>query len=162
VKSQEGSSLVEFALIFLVLMTMILGIIDFCRAAYAYHFVSNAAREATRWAAVNGETCGGDGSCNGTAPMNSGPASDTDIQTYVTNLIPPGIDSTKVTTTPTWPVQANGPTICSAAVGGLGPYKNYPGCTVEVQVSYAFSFIFPLVRTGTLTLSSSSEMVIVH
>ena len=50
-KSEEGSSLVEFALIFLVIMTMILGIIDFCRAAYSYHFVSEAAREATRWAA---------------------------------------------------------------------------------------------------------------
>ena len=56
-KSEEGSSLVEFALIFLVLMTMMLGIIDFCRAAYAYHFVSNAAREATRYAAVRGSTC---------------------------------------------------------------------------------------------------------
>lgn len=154
----------EFALIVLVLMTMILGIIDFCRAAYTYHFVSEAAREATRWAAVNGATCGpppaGDNSCNGTAPMNNGPASPTDIQTYVTNLTPPGIDSTKITTTATWPVQANGPTVCSTT-------ENSPGCTVEVTVSYSFSFIFPLVykvfsSNGTITLSSTSEMIIVH
>jgi Flp pilus assembly protein TadG len=159
-KDEEGSSLVEFALIFLVMMAMMLGIIDFCRAAYSYHFVSEAAREATRWAAVNGATCSGDNSCNGTAPMNSGPASGKDIQTYVTNLTPPGIDSTKITTTPTWPVQANGPTICSTTA-------NAPGCTVEVQVSYSFSFLFPPVykvfsSTGTITLASSSEMVIVH
>jgi Flp pilus assembly protein TadG len=159
-KSEEGSSLVEFALIFLTMMAMILGIIDFCRAAYSYHFVSEAAREATRWAAVNGATCSGDGSCNGTAPMNNGTASDTDIQTYVTNLTPQGIDSTKITTTATWPVQANGPTVCSTT-------PKSPGCTVKVTVSYAFRFISPLVykafsSTGTLTLSSSSEMIIVH
>jgi Flp pilus assembly protein TadG len=155
---------VEFALILLVLITMILGIIDFCRAAYSYHFVSEAAREATRWAAVNGATCGpppaGDNSCNGTAPMNNGPAFQTDIQTYVTNLTPPGIDSNKITTTASWPVQANGPTVCSTT-------KNSPGCTVEVTVSCSFSFIFPLVykvfsSNGTITLSSTSEMIIVH
>lgn len=159
-KDEEGSNLVEFALILLVMMAMILGIIDFCRVAYSYHFVSEAAREATRWAAVNGSTCASDGSCNGTSPMNSGPASGTDIQTYVTNLTPPGIDSSKITTTPTWPVQANGPTACSATA-------NAPGCTVEVKVSYTFPFLFPLVykvfsSTGTITLSSSSEMIIVH
>jgi Flp pilus assembly protein TadG len=159
-KEEEGSSIVEFALIFLVMMAMMLGIIDFCRVAYSYHFVSEAAREATRWAAVNGATCAGDGSCNGTAPMNNGTASDTDIQTYVTNLTPPGIDSTKITATATWPVQANGPTVCSTT-------PKSPGCTVKVAVSYTFSFIFPLVykafsSTGTITLSSSSEMVIVH
>jgi hypothetical protein len=54
------------------------------------------------------------------------------------------------------------PLICSQAVGGVGPFDNYPGCTVEVQVSYKFNFIFPLVRTTPVTLSSSSEMVIVH
>jgi Flp pilus assembly protein TadG len=162
-KSEEASSLVEFAFIFLVMMTMILGIIDFCRTAYSYHFVSEAAREATRWAAVNGETCAGDGSCNGTAPMNNGPATQADIQTYVTNLTPPGIDSTKITTTANWcPKGANCPTTCTTP----GPANN-PGCTVEVKVSYTFSFLFPLVykafsSTGTITLSSTSEMIIVH
>jgi Flp pilus assembly protein TadG len=156
--SEKGSSIVEFAFIVVVLMMMILGIIDFCRAAYSYHFVSEAAREASRWAAVNGETCAGDGSCNGTAPMNNGPATQTDIQTYVTNLTPPGIDSTKITTTANWcPKGANCPATCTTP----GPANN-PGCTVEVKVSYTFSFIFPLVRTGTLTLSSTSEMIIVH
>lgn len=155
-KDEEGSSLVEFALIFLVMITMMLGIIDFCRAAYSYHFVSEAAREATRYAAVRGSTCNSDSSCSQATP-DTGPATpaNTVVQDYVTSITPPGIDSTKVTTTPTWPVVANGPTVCSTTV-------NAPGCTVEVQVSYAFNFVFPLVRTGALTLSSSSEMIIVH
>ena len=95
--------------------------------------------------------------------MNNGPATKADIQTYVTNLTPPGIDSTKVTATTTWcPTGANCPTTCSTP----GPANN-PGCTVEVKVSYTFSFLFPLVykafsSTGTITLSSTSEMIIVH
>lgn len=158
----------EFALIFLVMMAMMLGIIDFCRAAYSYHFVSEAAREATRWAAVNGSSCSGDNSCNGTSPMNNGPASATDIQTYVTNLAPPGIDSSStgcggsgcLATSASWTPVANGPTVCSTT-------PKAPGCTVEVTVSYTFSFLFPLVYkpfapSGTITLSSSSEMIISH
>lgn len=153
----------EFALIVLLLMTMMLGIIDFCRAAYAYHFASNAAREATRYAAVRGSTCNVDSSCSQATP-DTGPAAsgNTVVQDYVTSITPPGIDSTKITTTPTWPVQANSPTSCSTS-----GHENDPGCTVQVTVSYQFSFISPLVykvfsSTGTVTLSSTSEMIIVH
>ena len=148
----------EFALIALVLLAMILGIIDFCRAAYTYHFVSNAAREATRYAAVRGYTCNDDSSCSQATP-DTGPATpvNTVVQDYVASIAPPGIDSTQITTTPTWPVQANSPTSCSTA-----GHENDPGCTVQVTVSYNFSFVSPLVRTGTLTLSSTSEMIIVH
>jgi Flp pilus assembly protein TadG len=166
---EQGSNLVEFALIILVLMTMMLGIIDFCRAAYAYHFVSNAAREATRYAAVRGSTCNADSSCSQATP-DTGPAApgNTVIQDYVNSIVSAGLDPKQVTTTPNWPVQANSPAICNTAVTGIGPATaNYPGCTVEVTVSYNFSFIFPLVykpfsSTGTITLSSTSEMVIVH
>src|SRR5690348_7145449 len=69
-RGEKGSTLVEFALVFMLLMTMMLGIVNFGRALYAYHFVSNAARSATRWAAVNGNTCTNDGSC--TAPISCG------------------------------------------------------------------------------------------
>jgi len=173
-RGEEGSGLVEYALIFILFVTMLLGIMDFCRMLYAYHFVSNAAREATRWASVNGSTCQDDSSCNGTSPMNSGPASLTDVQSYVNALaVPAGINTSSgcgstgnsscLTTTPTWnPAGSNGPTICSTAVNGSGPTPNYPGCTVDVQVSYSFNFLFPLVHISPVTLSSTSEMVIVH
>jgi Flp pilus assembly protein TadG len=153
-KGEAGTGLVEYAFICIIFMTMIFGIIDFSRALYSYHFVSNVAREATRWAAVNGSSCAGDASCNGTAPMNNGPASQSDIQTYVTNHSPLGIDSAKLTTTVTW-LSLNGPANCSAA-------NPAPGCTVKVQVSYVFSFVTPLVYNKPLTLSSASEMIIAH
>jgi len=46
---RRGDSLVEFALIVSVLMTIIIGIIDFGRAVYAYSVVANAAREGARY-----------------------------------------------------------------------------------------------------------------
>lgn len=183
-KTERGSTLVEFALIVMVLMAMILGIIEFSRALYAYHFVNNAAKTATRWAAVNGYTCGQDGSCtygpNGTSSIQAyitdceGLASGcgaqaTDIQAYVKNLVPMGINRKGVTTTVSWPVQSAtsddpSPAICSNAVGGLSTaaIPNYPGCTVEVAVTYKFNFIFPFIHSGPITMSSSSEMVISH
>jgi Flp pilus assembly protein TadG len=164
-KAEQGSALVEYALVLIIFMTMLFGIIDFGRALYAYHFVSNAARDATRWAAVNGNDCTIDSSCNGIGGMNSGPASSTDVQNYVKALaIPAGINTSStgcggsacLTTTPTWnPAGSNGPATCSA-------FNNNPGCTVEVQVSYNFSFLFPLVYKNSITLSSTSEMVIAH
>ncbi len=85
---EDGSTLVEFAFVFMILVTMILGISGFTRALYVYHFVSGAARQATHWAAVNGANCGalGDNSCNGTGGMNSGPASGMDVQNYVSSM----------------------------------------------------------------------------
>jgi Flp pilus assembly protein TadG len=144
-KEEGGNNLIEYALVFMVFISMVLGIVDFSRALYSYHFLSNASREATRWAAVRGSTCGNDGSC-------AAPASSSDIQTYVTNITPPGLDSANLTTTPSWP--GTGPTCLGAA--------NSPGCTVEVQVSYNFNFVVPFIHTSPLTLSSSSEMIIVH
>jgi Flp pilus assembly protein TadG len=154
-KRQRGAALLEYAFVVVVFLTLIFGIGGFGHALYAYHFVSNAAREGSRWASVRGKTCTDDGTC-------AAPATTADIQNYVKTIIPQGIDSTKVTITPSWPAQANSPQICSAAVGGLGPFNNYPGCTVEVKVQYTFNMIFPLVSSGPLTFTSTSDVIIVH
>ena len=54
---QRGSSLVEQSFVIVFLLTMMLGIIDCGRALYTYHFVSNVARAASRWASVRSSTC---------------------------------------------------------------------------------------------------------
>jgi len=174
-KRDEGSTLVEFALVFMLLMTMMLGIVDFGRALYTYHFVSNAARTAARWAIVNGNSCTNDGSCTAPVSCSSGSctpctsgcaaASTADVQNYVTMLAQVANINTSSTgcggsaclvTTPTWnPAGSNGPTICSTT-------NNAQGCTVEVQVSYNFNFLVPFVHRGTVTMSSTSEMIIAH
>jgi Flp pilus assembly protein TadG len=158
-KGEDGNNLIEYALVFMLFMSMLLGIVDFSRALYSYHFLSDAAREATRWAAVNGAACGapsssnpaGDNSCNGVGGMNNGTASESDIQAYVTNITPPGVDTTKLTTTASWP-----------GTGAVCAVPKNPGCPVDVQVSYQFTFVVPFIRTTPLTLSSSSEMIILH
>jgi len=144
-KGEKGTTPIEYAFIFILYLTMLFAICGFAFALYAYHFVSHAAKSATRWAAVNGFTCTNDLSC-------TAPATQTDIQNYVAQITPPGINSNNLTVTASWPSTTP---ICAAQ-------NNQPGCTVEVQVSYNYNFILPLVTSKALTLSSTSEMIIAH
>lgn len=146
--------MVEFALGVVLLFVLLFGITDFGRALYAYHFLSNAARDATRYAAVRGHSCDLDNSCS-IADPDAGPAdgSNSVVQDYVTSIAPPGIDPAKITTTPTWP--GNGTAACTSV-------PNDPGCPVQVQISYKFKFLTPIVRSRSIELSSSSEMIISH
>jgi len=152
-KGGDGNNLIEYALVFMFFMSMVLGIVDFSRALYTYHFLSNVAREATRYAAVRGSTCNDDSSCSAATP-DTGPAApgNTVIQDYVKTIVPPGVNPNPpdLTTTPSWPG--------TGACAGL----NNPGCPVEVQVSYQFHFVVPFIRSTPLKISSSSEMIIVH
>jgi len=172
-KRASGATIVEFALVFIILITMLFGIAEFGHMLYAYHFVNHAAKEAARWAMVNGATCNNDapfssnglGSCTAPVTCSAGGCSTcssgcatakiADISNYVQMITPQGIDTTKVTVTPTWPGTS---TFCIASAG------KGPSCPVEVQVSYSYNFLFPLinVKTGPVTLSSTSEMVIAH
>ncbi len=171
---QKGNSLVEYALVFMFFMALVFGIVDFGRALYTYHLLSTSAKQATRWAAVNGATCNNDGSCDGKGWMNNGPATATDIATFVQAHAPVGVDSSKIVVSSNvsniWPdsgqpLPANctdgavGP-VCECYSTSFGTY-NSQGCPVQVTVSYPFSFLFPFVG-GTITMSSSSELVIVH
>ncbi len=163
---QTGSTLVEFALVSFLLLTMMLGITEFSRAVYAYHFVSNAAREASRYAAVRGSTCKNDtdgiASCWNDSHC-ADYATSACIGSYVSSIAPNGINSSStgcggsgcLSTSVTWPVQSTSPTLC-------GTTYNYPGCTVHVQVSYDFQFLFPFVSRNGITLSSTSDMIIAH
>jgi Flp pilus assembly protein TadG len=139
-KDERGTELVEYAIVLTLLLMALFGLIDFGRALYAYHFVSEAAREGTRFAMVRGTACQSPG-C---------PAGPTDIQNYVMN-VPAGIDAAQLTVTPTW--NPSGSATCT------GP-QNAPGCVVEVQVSYNFKFMLPFLPWSTVVMQSSSQMII--
>lgn len=145
---QRGSSLVEQSFIIVFLLAMILGIIDFGRALYTYHFVSNVAREATRWASVrSGKHCGVLSGC---------PASNASIQTtYEANMSTMGLDPSKITFTTTYAAPPSvGATSCPAV-------NNLPGCMVHVDVKYDYTFLFaPFIAAPPVTMTSSSEMLI--
>jgi Flp pilus assembly protein TadG len=150
---ERGTELVETAFSLFVFLLLLLGIMDFGRAVYEYHFVSSAARQAARWASVRGSTCTGlTGGC---------PASAADVQTYVRNTLASGgsagYDAGKITATTTWP--KNTPN-CPASGA-----SNAPLCDVQVVVSYNFAFILlprKLIASlpGTFTMSSTSDMII--
>jgi Flp pilus assembly protein TadG len=132
--SDAGSTVVEFALSIIILMTLFLGIMEFSRALYTDHFVSNAAREASRYAMVRGADC--------TSWGNACPATAADIQSYVRSITPDGINPSAVTVTTTWIP------------------NNSPGNLVKVNVQYNFMFDLPLLPSGTMHMASDSEMVI--
>jgi len=144
--------------------------------------VNNIAKEAARWAAVNSYNCGapplGDNSCTGTWPMNNRPAQLSDVDLFVKNHTPPGIDTTKIDTSGCGLAGSPGITCADSTpdhciTGNVNFVAvNSAGCTVQVRVAYAMTFIFPLLPKTTATtapctkpgfcLSSESEIIIAH
>jgi Flp pilus assembly protein TadG len=53
---QRGSTIVEFALVFLIFLTFMLAIVDFSRMLYTWNAASEAARAGARYAAVCDDT----------------------------------------------------------------------------------------------------------
>ena len=139
-RRQRGAALVEYAFVFIILFSLIFGISGFGHALYVYHAVNHAAKEGTRWAAVNGYLCGtntgGDGTCDGTNGMNNGPATQTDIVNHVTASLPASIDASKAVINAQFLAPSGSPPACTAKVGTLPAAEaNYPGCTVQDRKS---------------------------
>lgn len=87
-RRQSGNALVEFGVVSTLLFSFTFGIVDFGRALYTYHYVSNAAREGARYAMVRGST-------------SASPATQNSISDYLKNT-PLGIDPARMTVTATF------------------------------------------------------------
>ena len=149
---ERGSSLLEQSFILVFLLTMMFGIIDCGRALYTYHFVSNAAREASRWASVRSQSC--DPSALSDCPVHT---SGDNLQTaFKTNLSNMGLDPSRVTFTTSWVVPPGvGANSCPTA------NFNKVGCMVHVDVVYNYTFLFaPFISAPPIRMASSSEMLI--
>lgn len=121
-----------------VLLTLLIGIVDFGRALYTYAFVAQLARQGARWAMVRGSRCTLLDHCN---------AQSGDVQTYVKSLSVGATGANGITATASW--------------GGCAPGStgNDPGCFVTVTVRYTFAFLLPWFPAS-IPMSSSSEMEI--
>src|SRR5947208_16945864 len=53
-RGQRGSAIVEFTLVALMFFTLVLGLVEFGRALFAYSTIASAAREGVRYATVHG------------------------------------------------------------------------------------------------------------
>jgi Flp pilus assembly protein TadG len=137
-RAEAGSSIVEFALASIILFSLVFGVMAICFALYSYNVVSEAAREATRYAIVRGSACKTLSNCSIDQPG---------LQTYVQGLGFPLINinspSPALTATASWP---NG-------------NKN-PGSPVQVTVTYTFPLGIPFMPSRALTMSSTSQMII--
>lgn len=135
---EAGSALVEFALATVIILTVLFGIIDMGRAAYAYHWVSNAPRTATRYAMVRGTSCSpvlsGCVSCGSShnPPVNG--TCQSDIENYIKSNAD-GIDTSQLTVT----------TRCDVGASAFQPLPCSPGQGVIVRVVYTFSFVSPFI-----------------
>ena len=104
-RSEEGSAILETAMSIIIMLVFIFGVMETGFALYSYHFISEAAREGTRYAIVRGSTAGA--AC---ASYNSAAckASTTDVTNYVKNLGFPGINPSDLTVNPVWSVYPKG------------------------------------------------------
>jgi Flp pilus assembly protein TadG len=87
-RHKRGQALVEFSLIAAPALMLIFALMNCALAVFDYNFVSFAAREATRYAAVRGSSSGS-------------AASTTDIRNFVVAQAI-GLDTSKITVSTTW------------------------------------------------------------
>jgi len=153
-RCDEGATIVATALASVILTTLFIGIFDMSLALYNYHFVADAAREATRYAIVRGSA-----SCTNSPNMTNCNATSAQIQTYVQNLGYPYASSLTVTTTWLTAVSSGSPatTTWTACTSGI---CNAPGNLVNIVVTEAFPLNIPFCTKTTINLSSTSQMAI--
>jgi Flp pilus assembly protein TadG len=143
-RALPGQNLVEFAAASLILISLILGTMEFGWAFYVKNQIVNAAREGARWAAVHGNGCytnAWNQTCSQPVTASSIQAQ---VQSYVqSKVVIPNPNSVQVTV--------------SAPDGD--PLD--PGKHVQVQVQYSFT---PLVgfaiRVPTISMQATSTMIV--
>jgi Flp pilus assembly protein TadG len=135
----RGQTYVEFLMVVLPTLLIIFGVVSFAMTIYTYSFLSNAARDAVRYAIVHGA-------------KSTSPATSDAIQTFVRNEAQ-GLSQSSITVSSCWNPQAP-PNQCPGPTG-----NNAPGKAVSVTVSYSFHPLYPFAKV-TLPLSSSAQMLI--
>jgi Flp pilus assembly protein TadG len=135
----RGQTYAEFMMVVLPTLSLIFGVVSFGMIIYTYSFLSNAARDAVRYAIVHGS-------------KSTSPATSDSIQTFVRSEAK-GINPGSITVTSCWNPQAP-PNQCQSPTG-----NNAPGNVVSVSVAYSYHPFYPF-NNVTLPLSSSAQMVI--
>jgi Flp pilus assembly protein TadG len=157
VKDDEGGSLIEMALCCIVLMPMLFGVIQFSMALYAFHFVSDAAREGSRYAMVRGSL-----SCNNTPNLDnacstSSGATSANIATWVNSLGYPLAGKLSVSTSwYSYSADVNG----HATWALCASQCSLPGNQVKVTVTDNFPLAIPYWKSLSIPIKSSSTMMI--
>ncbi|MGH7780066.1 MAG: TadE family protein [Candidatus Binataceae bacterium] len=124
-----GQAATEFAIVGAVLLTLLLGMIEFSGAMYAYDFVSYAAGETARYAMVRGST-------------STSPAQLSDLQSYAQGLAS-GLALSKLAVSAAWTPNNKPGSLVKVTVqynfqfaGGLLPSATFPFTdTVQMRIA---------------------------
>ena len=135
---QSGQSLVEFAISFSILITLVFAFIEVCLAFYTYGMISETARESTRYAALHGSTCT-------TAASASCTASASTVNTYAAQLGYPNLAGGAMTVSTTFP-----------------DGNQAPGSHVTVTVNYVFPITLAFVPRNAISMATASTMTILQ
>lgn len=163
VHNDEGGTLVEMAIVCSLLLFMLFGIVEVSIGLYTYHYLSDAARDGSRWAMVRGFN-----SCTNTPSLATsaaegtytcpGGATQADISTHVKGLGFWKNDKNMTVTAKWYTPSASTPvswSLCSTAPCEL------PGYLVKVEVQYNIPLIVPWWhKSGPVAIQSTSQMVI--
>lgn len=154
-RNEEGSNLTETAIGMMVFLSVFFGIIQCSFAIYSYNWVSEAAREGTRWAMVRGANCNND---LGSTFCTSGGATSDQITSYVKGLAYPGLNKSNITVNTNWYT----PSTTTPRTWSLCTTSpcNQPGYQVQVLVNYQFPMGIPFWKKVTLNMQGTSAMVI--
>jgi Flp pilus assembly protein TadG len=135
-REEEGSSLIEFAIVSSGMMLFVLVLMQLCIALYSYGMITEVARETTRWAATRGSTCE-------TSASTSCTATTATITSYAKGLGYPNVGGGTMLVTPIFS-------------------PNTPGSTVTVTITYTVPVTLPLVPKNSISLKTSSKMTILQ
>lgn len=143
--SEDGGTLIEFALVLSAMMTFVMVVMQLCIAFYSFGMITECAREATRWAITRGATCQ-------TASLTSCTTTTTAISTYAKGLGYPNIGGGTMNVTTTFPDTYNSIANCETP----------SVCRVMVTITYTVPIKLPLVPKNAISLSTSSKMYFVQ
>ena len=169
-REERGAMIIEFAVAASVYLSLYFGILELCMALYSYNFVSEAAREGTRYTAVRGsQSCTISSTfpnCN-LLPTNITSSTNNPVLTYINSQHYPALNSNNLSAAVTWwePVQdVNGhtswTTACTGAKDGSGIPCNVKGNMVKVVVNYNFPLYIPFWKNASVPVTSTSQMMI--
>jgi len=151
-QSPRGQAMVEFALVVPIILVLLMSVLDFGRAIYAYNTISGAARSGVRIAVVN-QNAPGTGCAGGdqATPLDSTKVSATDCA--ISHAVALGTKTTDVTVAYRDYTDSD---ICRAEDGTP---KVEVGCLAVVTVNYQFHAITPVIGSllGTINMSSTTK-----
>jgi len=153
---ERGAEMLEFALLFAALMTLMLGIVVFVRAYNIYQTMTRGAREGARMAVLPSAWNGGSGGSyiDSVSACTSPPTTTNSPDTTIFNdYIKPVLESANLSPSGVQNYQE-----CEGWMDPAGTADNQCGVTVSFQYPYHMSIPFLGASLGTINIGTHVQM----